>query len=139
SGSGGGGSNNGVLSGLSIQLAGAAIPNVDPVAFVSSGFYHSTSIQTSTVFTGTSALVQQYKTLTYGVQQGFWTGTTVTLALNSVFGATQNATTAIFNPVNTGSLSLGIQQNLLNGFGLATNQRAYRKARNNLKADDLSF
>jgi outer membrane protein len=138
-GGGGGNSNNGVLSGLSIQLAGAAIPNVDPVAFISSGFYHSTSIQTSTVFTGTSALVQQYKNLTYGVQQGFWTGTQVTVAMSSVFGATQNATTALFNPVNTGSLSLGITQNLLNGFGLSTNRRAYHKARNNLRTNDLTF
>lgn len=138
-GSSGSSSNNGVLSGLSIQLAGAAIPNVDPVAFIASGFYHSTNIETSTVFTGTSALVQQYKTLTYGVQQGFWTGTTVSMGLTSVFGATQNATTALFNPVDTGSLSLGITQNLLNGFGLSTNQRAYRKAKNNLRADDLSF
>ncbi|HWC95266.1 MAG TPA: TolC family protein [Candidatus Sulfopaludibacter sp.] len=137
--SSGGSSNNGVLSGLSIQLAGAAIPNVDPVAFIGAGFYHSTQIETSTVFTGTSALVQQYKNLQYGVQQGFWTGTQVTLALGSVFGATQNATTALFNPVSTGSLSLGITQNLLNGFGLAVNQRAYHKARNNLRADDLSF
>lgn len=131
--------NQGVLSGLNIQLAGSAIPNTDPVAFVSSGFYHSTSIQTSTVFTGTSALVQQYKNLIYGVQQGFWTGTQVTVALSSVFGATQNATTALFNPVDNGSLSLGITQNLLNGFGLAVNKRAYHKAQNNLRANDLNF
>ena len=140
--SSGGNSGNGsagVLSGLNIQLAGSAIPNTDPVAFVSSGFYHSTSIQTSTVFTGTSALVQQYKNLVYGVQQGFWTGTQVTVALSSVFGASQNATTALFNPVDTGTLSLGITQNLLNGFGLATNKRAYHKAQNNLRANDLNF
>src|SRR5947209_4827214 len=72
--SSGGGSNNGVLSGLNVQLAGSSIPNVDPVAFVSSGFNHQTQIQTSTVFTGTSSLVSSYKNLTYGVQQGWWTG-----------------------------------------------------------------
>ncbi|MBV9744564.1 MAG: TolC family protein, partial [Acidobacteriia bacterium] len=32
-----------------------------------------------------------------------------------------------------------IQQNLLNGFGLAVNKRAYHKAQNNLKANDLSL
>lgn len=141
--SGGGGGNNssntGVLSGLNIQLAGAAIPNVDPVGFISSGFTHQTQIETSTVFTGTSALVAQYKNLTYGVQQGFWTGTNVTLALNSVFGYNQNATTALFNPIDTGSLQLGITQNLLNGFGLSVNKRAYHKAQNNLKSTDLQF
>ena len=137
--SGGSSGNSGVLSGLSIQLAGSSIPNVETIGYVASGFYHTTSIQTSTQFTGTSSLVQQYKNLVYGVQRGFWTGTTATLSLSSVFGYNQNATTALFNPINTGSLSLGIQQNLLNGFGLAVNRRAYHKAQNNLKSNDISF
>lgn len=132
-------SNGGVLSGLSVQLAGSTIPNTDPYAFVAGGFYHSTAIETSTIFTGTSALVQQYKTLIYGVQQGFWTGTTVTMGLSSTLGANQNATTTLFNPIDTASLSLGITQNLLNGFGLAVNKRALHKAQNNLKANDLQF
>ena len=134
-----GSSNTGVLSGLNVQLAGAAIPNVDPVGFVATGYSHLTQIQTSTVFTGTSALVQNYKNLTYGVQQGFWTGTNVTLAMTGVFGLNQNATTALFNPIDTGQLSLGITQNLLNGFGLNVNKRAYHKARNNIKSSDLQF
>lgn len=134
-----GSSNNGVLSGLNVQLAGATIPNVDPVGFVATGYSHLTQIQTSTVFTGTSALVQNYKNLTYGVQQGFWTGTNVTLAMTGVFGLNQNATTALFNPIDTGQLSLGITQNLLNGFGLNVNKRAYHKARNNIKSSDLQF
>jgi outer membrane protein TolC len=131
--------NGGVLSGLSVQLAGAAIPNTEPYAYVAGSFYHTTNIETSTQFTGTPFLVQQYKSLIYGVQQGFWTGTTASLGLSSVFGYNQNALTALFNPIDTGSLSLNITQNLLNGFGLAVNRRAYHKAQNNLKANDLTF
>jgi outer membrane protein len=134
-----GNGNSGVLSGLSIQLAGAAIPNTEPYAYVAGGFYHSTNIETSTQFTGTPFLVQQYKNMIYGVQQGFWTGTTVSVGMSSVFGFNQNALTALFNPIDTGSLSLNISQNLLNGFGLAVNKRALHKAQNNLKANDLSF
>ncbi len=133
------GSTGGVLSGLNVQLAGSSIPNTEPYFYIAGGFNHVTNIETSTQFTGTPFLVQQYKNLTYGVQQGFWTGTTVTMALSSVFGYNQNATTALFNPIDTGSLSLSITQNLLNGFGLAVNKRAYHKARNNLRANDLSF
>jgi outer membrane protein len=133
------GGTGGVLSGLSIQLAGASIPNTEPIAYVSSNFYHTTNIETSTQFTGTPFLVQQYKNLIYGVQQGYWTGTTATLSMSSVFGYNQNALTALFNPISTGSLSLSISQNLLNGFGLAVNKRAYHKAQNNLKSNDLSF
>lgn len=133
------GGTGGVLSGLNVQLAGSSIPNTEPYFYIAGGFNHQTAIETSTQFTGTPFLVQQYKNLTYGVQQGFWTGTTVSMGLSSVFGYNQNATTALFNPISTGSLSLGITQNLLNGFGLAVNKRAYHKARNNLKANDLTF
>jgi outer membrane protein len=133
------GNNGGVLSGLSVQLAGAAIPNLEPLLYAAASYTHATQIETSTIFTGTDALVQSYRSLTYGVQQSFWTGTTVALGLTSNFDFNQNATTAIFNPIDTGSLSLSIQQNLLNGFGLATNKRAYHKAQNNLKANDLSL
>jgi outer membrane protein len=132
-------SNSGVLSGLSVQLAGSAIPNLDPILFVSGGAAHQTQILTSTTFTGTPSLVDSYKNLTYGIQEAYWTGTTATLGLSSVFGYNQNATTALFNPYDNGSLSLSITQNLLNGFGLAVNKRAYHKAQNNIKANDLTF
>jgi outer membrane protein TolC len=133
------GSTGGVLSGLNIQLAGSSIPNTEPYFYVAGGLTHSTNIESSTLYTGTLSLVQQYKNLVYGVQQGFWTGTTVSVGLSSVFGYNQNAPSAQFNPVDSGSLSLSVTQNLLNGFGLAVNKRAYHKARNNLKANDLSF
>ena len=138
-GGGGASSNSGVLSGLNVQLAGSAIPNLDPILYVSGGGSHQSQILTSTTFTGTSALVDSYKNLTYGVQSSYWTGTTVALGLSSIFNYNQNATTALFNPYDSGSLSLSITQNLLNGFGLAVNKRAYHKARNNLKANDLTF
>ncbi|HEY7387173.1 MAG TPA: TolC family protein [Bryobacteraceae bacterium] len=133
------GNNGGVLSGLSVQLAGSTIPNLEPLAYVASNFTHNTNIETSTIFTGTDALIQSYRSLTYGVQKSYWSGTTVSVGLNSLFNYRQNATTALFNPIDTGSLSLNIQQNLLNGFGLAVNKRALHKAQNNLKANDLSF
>jgi len=133
------GGTSALLSGLSVNLAGAAIPNTEPYAFVSSNFYHLTNIETSTQFTGTPFLVQQYKSLIYGFQQQYWTGTQVQVGMSSVFGYNQNALTALFNPIDTGSLSLSIQQNLLNGFGIAVNRRAYHKAQNNLKGNDLNF
>jgi outer membrane protein TolC len=75
----------------------------------------------------------------YGFQQNLWNGTQIQLGLSSVLNYNQNATTAIFNPYDSGTLGLTITQPLLNGFGLALNQRSYRKARNNLKANDLQF
>jgi outer membrane protein len=141
-GSGGGSGSNtnqGILSGLNVQLAGSAIPNMDPTFYVAGGAYHSTQILTSTTFTGTSALVASYRNLTYGFQQNLWNGTQVSVGLSSIFNYNQNATTAIFNPYDSGSLGLTITQPLLNGFGVALNQRSYHKAKNNLKANDLQF
>src|ERR1019366_573986 len=46
--SSGTGTTGGVLSGLSVQLAGSAIPNLDPTVFVSGQFQHTTQPQTST-------------------------------------------------------------------------------------------
>jgi outer membrane protein TolC len=133
-----GNANSGVLSGVSVTLAGSTIPNTDPYFYIAGGFYHSTSIETSTEFTGTDFFVQQFKNLVYGVQQGYWTGTTVSLGLSSVFGSTQNAITALYNPIDTATASLTITQNLLNGFGLAVNRRAFHEAQNNLKVGDLT-
>ena len=137
--SGGGSSNSGVLSGLNVQLAGSAIPNLDPTLFVQGQFNHQTQILTSTVVTGTTSLVTQYKTLVYGIQEGYWTGTNVALYTSSVLGYNQNAPNNLFNPYDSASLGLQITQNLLNGFGLAVNKRALRQAKNNLKVSDLTF
>ncbi|HUB79471.1 MAG TPA: TolC family protein [Bryobacteraceae bacterium] len=131
--------NTGVLSGLSVQLAGSTIPNMDPTLYVAGGAYHSTQILTSTTFTGTSALVSNYRSMIFGVQQNLWNGTQIQLGLSNILNYNQNATTAIFNPYDSGSLGLTITQPLLNGFGVALNQRSYRKAKNNLKANDLQF
>jgi outer membrane protein TolC len=132
-------SNSGVLSGLSVQLAGSTIPNLDPTLYVQSQFSHLTNIETTTILTGTTALVTSYKQVIYGIQESYWTGTTVSVGLQSQLGFNQNAPTAIFNPVDYAYGQIAITQNLLNGFGLAVNKRAYHKAKNNLRGNDLSF
>ena len=138
-GGGGGSGTGGVLSGLNVQLAGSAIPNLDPTVFVNSQFQHQTSPQTSTFVTGTNFLVTSYKNANFGVQQGFLTGTSVSLGMGNTLGFRQNSYNSDFNPVNQGSLSFSITQNLLNGFGLAVNNRAIRVAKNQRHISDLTF
>lgn len=138
-GSGSGSSNSGVLSGVNVQLAGSAIPNIDPTFFTSFTGAHQTAIETTTAITGTTALTTSYKSWIMGVQQSYWSGTTVQLYTSSIFGLNQNATTALFNPVDQGSLNLSITQNLLNGFGIAINKRELHIAKNNMRVSDLQF
>ena len=138
-GSTGGTSNGGVLSGLNVQLSGSAIPNLDPTFFLNTQFQHQTSPQTSTFVTGTNFLVTSYKNANFGIQQGFLTGTNVSVGMGNTLGFRQNSYNSDFNPVNQGSLSFSITQNLLNGFGLAVNNRAIRIAKNQRHISDLTF
>jgi outer membrane protein TolC len=133
------GTTGGVLSGLSVQLAGSAIPNLDPVVFVSGQFQHTTTPESSTFYTGTTFLVTSYKNANFGIQQGFLTGTNVTLYMSNTLGLRQNSPNNDFNPTDQGSLNFSITQNLLNGFGIAVNNRTIRIAKNQLHSSDLTF
>jgi outer membrane protein TolC len=136
---GGGTSTGGVLSGLNVQLSGSAIPNLDPTFFLNAQYQHQTSPQTSTFVTGTNFLVTEYKNANFGIQQGFVTGTNVSLGMGNTLGFHQNSPNSDFNPVTQGALSFSITQNLLNGFGKAVNNRAIRIAKNQRHISDLTF
>ena len=129
----------GVLSGLNVQLSGSAIPNLDPTFFFNAQAQHQTAPQTNSFVTGTNSLVSSYKNFNVGIQQGFLTGTNVSVGMSNVLGYRQNAPTSDFNNLDQGSLSISVTQNLLNGFGLAVNNRAIRIAKNQLHISDLTF
>jgi outer membrane protein len=129
----------GVLSGLSVQLAGSAIPNLDPSFVINSQISHQTSPQSSSFVTGTNFLTTQFHTLNYAIQQGFLTGTNVSLGMSNTLGLRQNSPNNDFNPTTNGSLQFSVSQNLLQGFGLAVNNRAIRVAKNQLHISDLTF
>ena len=74
----------------------------------------------------------------FGITQGFITGGSAVLSYNNS-DALFEPFTNIYNPATTSSLDLAITQPLLQGFGLAINNRPIRIARNNLKAADLVF
>src|SRR5260370_29474650 len=59
--------------------------------------------------------------------------------MGSTLGYRKNSPNNDFNPVDQGSLSFSVTQNLLNGFGIAVNNRAIRIARNQLHISDLTF
>ncbi len=128
-----------LFSGVSVQLAGSTIPNLDPVLYVAGQFAHSTTIETATNITGTNGLTTQYSSATFGVQYGLIFGTTIQVAMQNQFNVTQNSPYNQFNPYNQGSLSFTIQQNLLQGFRPSVNSRYIRQARNNLRVGDLTF
>ncbi len=121
-----------------ITQSGPAIPSFDPAIVGSANWAHQ-SVPESTVFlAGVDELVQRQDTSGFTYQQGFQTGTSISLGLNNTT-TIGNATTSLFNPVTNSSLGITVTQHLLAGFSLAVNQRQIQIARNNRELSDLTF
>jgi outer membrane protein len=131
-GGGGGGSNS------QVQQIGAITPNLDPVLQSAMNFSHLTFPQSNTRVSGTTSLVDTVRVSNTTFQQGTLTGGNIT-----VRGYTQylkeNAPTNILNPVSAPRVELALRQNLLQGFGVALNNRGIRIADINRVAAKESF
>lgn len=110
----------------------------DPALIGTLNFGHATAPQSNTVTSGVAALVTTNKTANFGWTQTFQTGGTASLLYNNIT-QTQNSFRNTLNPFTTSALDLQLSQPLLQGFGLALNNRTIRIARNNLKAADYVF
>ncbi|MDQ6663762.1 MAG: TolC family protein [Acidobacteriota bacterium] len=125
-------------SGALVQQTGSLIPNLDPSIQGLLRFGHTSQPQSSQFVTGTSALVlsSDVGNLTYN--QGFLTGTTFSLGYAD-FRQQTNSNRADFNPSRTGSFTLNVTQHLLQGYGIAVNNRNIRIAKNQRESADLQF
>ena len=126
-----------------IAAAGAAAPlgtgqSFDPAITGTINLGHTTAPQSNVVVSGTSALVTSNKTANFGISQSFASGGTVSLAYNNITQE-QNSFRSTVNPFTTSFMDLQVTQPLLQGFGLALNNRTIRIAKNNIKAADYVF
>ncbi|MGE5647179.1 MAG: TolC family protein [Acidobacteriota bacterium] len=137
-GSGSSGYNSGGAGGTIITQTGTSIPNLDPSFYVAGQWGHATSPQSNSFTTGTNALVTRNDGYFTGISKGFLTGTNVNLNWQNTV-TTSNAGVIDFNPFQNASLNLQVTQRLLQGFGLAVNNRNIRVAKNSLKVNDLVF
>jgi outer membrane protein len=130
---------SGVSSGGGIVVQyGAQPPALDPVLYLYANFAHNTSPISNPISTGVPSLVLDYRTYVAQYQQSFLTGTFTQLT----YGSTHNNYNSPYNDVNpytTGYLDLVINQSLLQGFGIAVNNRNIRVAKNNLKVTDIQL
>jgi len=124
---GGGGSGGGGGGGATIQQVGQITPNLDPVMQSTINFSHLTQPQANTVLSQTNALVQGVHTYNTFVQQGLLTGGLVQFR-DYEQGLRENAPSDALNPVATPYMSLAFRQPLLQGFGIALNNRDIRRA-----------
>jgi outer membrane protein TolC len=118
--------------------AGSPIYSLDPALVGTMSWGHFSIPQSTTFLTGTNTLIQRSKQYNFGVQQGFLTGTLAQLNFNNSV-VDQNNLRNDFNPVTSANMELYLQQHLLQGFGIAVNNRNIRIAKNNVQVADLVF
>jgi outer membrane protein len=132
------GSNSAGLPAQGAQTSLAPGLSYDPALIGTVSWGHLTTPQSNTVITGTTELVSTNKTGNVSLVEAFPTGGSVVLGFNNL-NQNQNSFRNTINPATTSNLDLTITQPLLQGFGLALNNRTIRIAKNNVRAADLVF
>jgi outer membrane protein TolC len=85
-----------------------------------------------------TGLVTHTTQFTNQYSQSFETGTNVSLSWNNTRSSSTSSAN-FFNPAVQSSLSIGVSQSLLNGFGRTVNTRNIRIAKNNRRIADWAF
>ena len=128
-----------VSSGAGVVTSiGTAPPNLDPVLIAQTQFSHVTTPLSVTALSRVASLISNGQTFVLGYAQSFPTGTSAQLTFVSSRSSV-NSPANVLSPYTQGDLELYVSQNLLQGWGLAVNNRYIRVAKNNMKVTDLQF
>jgi outer membrane protein TolC len=131
----------GAAGGISGGGGAVSVPQVgtfDPAISFNASFDRTASPLNSVVVAGVPQVTTASSASSLNYTQLFAQGSSVTFTLN---GIAQNSTqkALLFNPAVVSRLAVGVNQPLLNGFGLLPNQRFLMVARNNMKTSDELF
>jgi outer membrane protein TolC len=136
-----GGSSSASTSGggnATVAQIGPVTQTLDPTFQEASTFSHKSTPQPNTVQSGIANLVSNTRVYNASVQEGFLSGGSATLSYSNHY-LSENAPSDLLNPSVAPSLSLSVQHNFLNGFGVAVNARTITVAKISLKTSDLNF
>lgn len=122
----------------SISQVGTVTQTLNPIIQESSTITHTTTIEPDSQQSITPFLVSSTRVHSASLQQGLLTGGSFTLSYSDHY-LSENSPTDQLNPSSAPSLSLSVQHNLLQGFGLAVNGRTITVARMNRDASNLGF
>jgi outer membrane protein TolC len=117
---------------------GAAVPSFDPQLAVQGYVDHTSAIQINKALSGVPVLKQNTIELQSSYSQAFSLGTNFTIT-DYGLRQTTNSIYNILSPQLTTNFNIVINQPLLQGFGLGTNQRYMHIAKKNLQLTDLGF
>lgn len=118
--------------------SGPPVPSLDPALVGTIGWNRTNRPQTNTFITGTNELTATSQLGDLRIQKGFLWGGTASAGLDATRQNTNNLRADI-NPATTAGLAFTYVQPLLQGFGLAVNNRFIRIAKNNRQVSDLVF
>jgi outer membrane protein TolC len=142
--SGGGGGSSGVTAAgaggivYSVLGNGAPVPPFDPQLTVQGYVDHTQQVQVNTVNYGVPILRENTIEVSSTYSQNFSLGTQVSVT-DYGYRQTTNSIYNVLSPQLTTDFKLTVAQPLLQGFGLATNQRYIHIAKKNLQITDLAF
>lgn len=137
-GAGGAGTGASGLVQSTLGATGGPIPQFDPSLSGTLSIQHARTPLSNTVTTGVPFLEQNTGSANFAYNQGFATGTNLSVGFNNQ-RSTTNARFAGFNPALNSSFQATLTQHLLNGFGWRNNTRLIRIARNNRQISNISF
>ncbi|HTP85728.1 MAG TPA: TolC family protein [Bryobacteraceae bacterium] len=136
-----GGSTSSSASGngnASVAQIGPVTQTLDPIFQETTTFSHKSTPQTNSTQSGVQNLIDNTRAYSASLQQGFLSGGSATLSYTNHY-LNENAPSDLLNPSEAPALSLSVQHNFLNGFGVAVNARNITVAKIGVKTSDLGF
>ncbi|GAC1643688.1 MAG: hypothetical protein NVS9B15_00300 [Acidobacteriaceae bacterium] len=117
--------------------AGPNVPQLDPTLSGTVQYDNNKSLS-SNPFSGAPTLQQNTTTADFAYNQGFLTGTNLSVGFNNN-RLTTNSSFASLNPQLNSNFRATVTQHLLNGFGISNNNRFIRIALNDRQIANLAF
>ncbi|HTC33245.1 MAG TPA: TolC family protein [Bryobacteraceae bacterium] len=125
-------------SNATISQIGPVTQNLDPIFQETATFSHTSTPQPDLLQSQVLSLIQNTRGYTSGFQQGLLSGGIASVSYSEHY-LNENAPTDVLNPTVAPSVSVSIQHNFLQGFGVAANARTITVSRMNLNTTDLNF
>jgi outer membrane protein len=123
---------------VTIEQIGPVTPVLDPVFQETDTFSHLSNPQPDYAQSQVFNLISNERIYSSTISQGYLLGGNVSINHTESY-LDQNAPTDFVNPSVEPNLSIQVQQNFLNSFGIAVNARNITIQERNLKTDPLQF
>ena len=117
---------------------GPTVPSFDPFLSGTLEIEHAITPQSNTIVAGVANLTQNTGTANFSYNQGFATGTNMSVGFNNS-RITTNSVFTDLNPLLSSTFRLTVSQHLLQGFGIAPNLRFIHMAKNSREIADVAF